>query len=270
MQKLDIHRDIITKLNYFQNESKIPNIIFHGPPGTGKKTIVFDFINNIYDNNNKKIKEFVMCVNCSHGKGIKFIREELKLFSKTNISFKNNDFKSIILLNADCLTIDAQSALRRCIELFTHTTRFFLVVQNRFSLLKPILSRFCEIYIPEQKIDTTFNLHQYKVNINAPYRTYRKKHTTLLKKQITDASFMQLKDIISLSESFYLKGFSAIDFIEYLENNKINIADDKKYEIIILFHKIKKEFRNEKHLLFIMFYFIYLRSDLDLENISFI
>jgi len=28
--------------------------------------------------------------------------------------------------------------------------------------------------------------------------------------------------------------------------------------------------RNEKILLFIMFYFIYLRSDLDLENISFI
>ena len=30
-------------------------------------------------------KSFVMYVNCSHGKGIKFIREELKLFAKTHI-----------------------------------------------------------------------------------------------------------------------------------------------------------------------------------------
>merc|ERR1711916_59 len=104
------------------------------------------------------------------GKGIKFIREDLKLFSKTNISFINNNFKTIILLNADCSTIDAQSALRRCIELFTHTTRFFLVVQNRFSLLKPILSRFCEIHVPEK-----VNFHNYIINKNNVYKNYRKK-----------------------------------------------------------------------------------------------
>ena len=270
MQKLDIHKDIITKLDYFYNESKIPNIIFHGPSGTGKKTIVFDFINKIYENDRDKIKEYVMCVNCSHGKGIKFIREDLKLFSKTNISFKNNNFKSIVLLNADCLTIDAQSALRRCIELFTHTTRFFLVVQNRFSLLKPILSRFCELYIPEQKIDNCANLHQLNLNNNSTYREYRKKNYVLFKKYINDNKDMDVNKIIQLSESYYLKGFSALDFIEYLENNKINISNDKKYEIIVFFYKIKKEFRNEKQLLFILLYFIFLRSDLTLENISFI
>ena len=47
-------------------------------------------------------------------------------------------FKSIILLNADKLTIDAQSALRRCIEVFNHTTRFFIIVEDRYKLLKPI------------------------------------------------------------------------------------------------------------------------------------
>jgi DNA polymerase III delta prime subunit len=270
MQKLDIHTDIIKKLDYFYTESKIPNIIFHGPSGTGKKTIVFDFINKIYGNNKDKIKEYVMCVNCSHGKGIKFIRDDLKLFSKTNISSKNNNFKSIILLNADCLTIDAQSALRRCIELFTHTTRFFLVVQNRFSLLKPILSRFCELYIPEKKIDNSSNLHQLNINNNSVYKTYKKKHYSSFKKMIGDSNLTNIHQIITLSENFYLKGYSAIDFIDYLENSKINISDNKKYEIIVFFYKIKKEFRNEKQLLFILFYSTFLRSDLNLENISFI
>ena len=266
METQDIHIDTFKKLDYFHKESKIPNIIFHGPSGSGKKTIVFDFIDKIYNYDKEKIKEYVMSVNCSHGKGIKFIREDLKLFSKTNISFINNNFKTIILLNADCLTIDAQSALRRCIELFTHTTRFFLVVQNRFSLLKPILSRFCEIHVPEK-----LNFHKYRINKNLVYKNYRKKNITSIKKYINENSFNDIKKIITLSENYYIKGFSCIDFIDFLNNNKIkNLDDDKKYEILIFFYKIKKDFRNEKILLFIMFYFVYLRSDLDLENISFI
>ena len=84
-------------------------------------------------------------MDCARGKGIKFIRDELKFFAKTNIHYSENKhlFKSIILYNADKLTIDAQSALRRCIELFSHTTRFILVVEDKFKLLNPIISRFC-------------------------------------------------------------------------------------------------------------------------------
>ena len=68
--------------------------------------------------------------------------------TKTNIQNKRGKFfKSIILFNADKLTTDAQSALRRCIERFSHTTRFFIVVEDKNKLLKPILSRFCNIYV---------------------------------------------------------------------------------------------------------------------------
>ena len=91
-----------------------------------------------------------MIVNCSHGKGIKFIREDLKFFAKANLQYNSNvKFKSILLLNADNLTNDAQSALRRCIEQFSLTTRFFIIVENKSRLLNPILSRFCEIFVPD-------------------------------------------------------------------------------------------------------------------------
>jgi DNA polymerase III delta prime subunit len=36
------------------------------------------------------------------------------------------------------LTIDAQSALRRCIEQFSFNTRFFIIIENKHKLLKPI------------------------------------------------------------------------------------------------------------------------------------
>ena len=72
-----------------------------------------------------------MYVNCAHGKGIKFIRDDLKFFAKTNIQGnKGILFKTIVLFNADSLTIDAQSAMRRCIESFSYNTRFFIVVEN--------------------------------------------------------------------------------------------------------------------------------------------
>ena len=163
---LQIHSEIKEKLNYFNKICKIPNIIFHGPSGSGKRTIVNDFIKNIYNNDKSIIKSLVCYVNCAHGKGIKFIREELKFFAKTHINSNGGDtFKSIILSNADNLTMDAQSALRRCIELFSHNTRFFIIVEDKYKLLKPILSRFCEIYIPEPIVNGLIvNLYKYNID----------------------------------------------------------------------------------------------------------
>jgi len=44
---LPIHQNIRQKLNYFYLQNKIPNIIFHGSSGCGKKTIVYEFIYKI-------------------------------------------------------------------------------------------------------------------------------------------------------------------------------------------------------------------------------
>ena len=142
------HDHIHAKLDYFIASKKIPNIIFHGASGSGKRTMLNTFLEKIYENDREKMKKHIMCVECSHGKGIKFIREDLKFFAKSHIQSNHGaNFKSIVLLNADSLTIDAQSALRRCIELFSHNTRFFIAVENKERLLNPILSRFCEIYV---------------------------------------------------------------------------------------------------------------------------
>ena len=47
--QIEIHKKIKEKLEYFYKVHKIPNIIFHGPSGSGKKTIVNNFIGNIYN-----------------------------------------------------------------------------------------------------------------------------------------------------------------------------------------------------------------------------
>ncbi len=199
-----IHEPIMEKLNFFYKTHKIPNIIFHGESGNGKKSVVNQFINLIYNNNTDRIKNYVMYVNCAHGKGIKFIREELKFFAKTHINSNGGDnFKSVILLNADKLTIDAQSALRRCIELFNHTTRFFIIVEDKYKLLKPILSRFCEIYIPEPVI------HKKEVNLYEHILTEEKQYTLLFAFNKVRKEFRNEKIIIMFILNFV---FLSLDY----------------------------------------------------------
>lgn len=275
---LNIHQPIIEKLEYFHKIRKIPNIIFHGPTGCGKRTIVNKFINIIYENNKEKIKNFVMHVNCAHGKGIKFIREELKFFAKTHIQSNGGDiFKSAVLLNADKLTIDAQSALRRCIELFSHTTRFFIIVEDKYKLLKPILSRFCEIYVPEP-IHNGEIINLYKYNLNKTFKLESTKTNRMdwlkrgFQKFISGEKKFLYDDLTNTSIKLYEKGYSGLDLIRLLE--KSNIFDDyicefKKHNLLFAFNKIKKEFRNEKIIIMFILNFIFLEKDYNLENMSF-
>ena len=256
---LEIHQAVKEKLNYFQSTHKIPNIIFHGPSGSGKRTIVNEFIHNIYHHDREKIKSLVMHVNCAHGKGIKFIREELKFFAKTHINSNGGDvFKSIVLLNADKLTMDAQSALRRCIELFSHNTRFFIIVEDKYKLLKPILSRFCEIYITEPLHHGQI-INLYKYNLNETFKLKEVKTTRMewlrkeLQKSIKKNS--SANEVILLSTKLYEKGYSGVDLFQYIDSPKCNeISLEKKYELLILFNRVRKEFRNEKLLILFIFY----------------
>ena len=273
---LDIHQSIKNKLNYFHEMHKIPNILFHGPTGSGKRTIVNEFIHKIYDNNREIIKSFVMYVNCSHGKGIKFIREELKFFAKTHINSNGgNTFKSVVLLNADKLTLDAQSALRRCIELFSHNTRFFIIAEDKYNLMKPILSRFCEIYIPEPVIDDKIiNLYQYNLNKIFNLSDLKQQKIEWLKRELIKSvnKKTSLEDLMLLCTKLYEKAYSALDIINLLENTNFLesiLSTEKRYELLICFNRVRKEFRNEKLLILFMLNFVFLSSELSLENISF-
>jgi len=278
---LNIHQSIIDKLKYFHGTHKTPNIIFHGQSGSGKRTIVNEFINMIYDNDKERIKSFVMYVNCAHGKGIKFIREELKFFAKTHINSNGGDiFKSIVLLNADKLTIDAQSALRRCIELFSHTTRFFIIVEDKYKLLKPILSRFCEIYVPEPSYNgSIINLYKYNLsktfkldNIRVQRMEWLKKELKKIESVVNENANKNNIDLLSLSVKLYERGYCGLDIIQLLENATFCefLKVDKRYELLFTFNKIRREFRNEKMLMLFMLHFLYINNTFQLENISFI
>jgi hypothetical protein len=208
-----------------------------------------------------------MYVNCAHGKGIKFIREELKFFAKTNTN--SGFFKSIILSNADKLTIDGQSALRRCIELFSHNTRFFIIVEDKYKLLKPILSRFCEIYLPLPIVNDVYtNLNKY--HVEEVYKFIKEKNKdTWLKKNLEKAKeYNTTNEFCNFSTNLYEKGYSALDLMDAIE--KMTMDETRKYQLLLTFNKVKREFRNEKLLILFILNFLFIKPDVSMENLSFI
>ena len=259
---LEIHPAIRKQLDAFYESKKIPHLIFHGASGTGKLTLVQDFIHRIYQGDKQKIKANVMTVNCSHGKGIKFIRDELKFFAKTNIQTNSGAlFKTILLINAHHLTIDAQSALRRCIELFSYNTRFFIVLENKNKLLNPILSRFCEIYVPEYvdpETSTIVNLHHYQLE--------RKYDVGPQHREMIDSRLLPLLEnrkiktaeyLAQVSEEFYGWGVSCLSLMDWLETHRTRWTPSEYANTVMCFHRIKTEFRCEKMLMFYMLDFAF-------------
>ena len=267
------------KLDFFLHSKKIPHIIFHGPSGTGKRTIVNQFLSNIYGNDKVKMKSNIMFVNCAHGKGIKFIREELKFFAKSNIQFNCGVmFKTIVLLNADFLTIDAQSALRRCIELFSFNTRFFIIIENKHKLLNPILSRFCDIYIPEtigsQK--TMINLHQHTIQQKYLFDNLKKDRMTTLCEKMSNYCLIKIesneithKDLVNVVTDLYECGYSCLDIIEWIKNDSDILEEKDKSAIVLVFYKIKSEYRCEKLLMLYILDYAFLRQNKEVKNIGF-
>jgi DNA polymerase III delta prime subunit len=171
--------------------------------------------------------------------------------------------------------MDAQSALRRCIELFSHNTRFFIVAEDKYNLMKPILSRFCEIYVPEPELNGQ-NINLYKHNLNEIFKMKDIKNQKLdsLKKDLLKSvnKKISLDDLILLCTKLYEKGYSALDILSLLENTKFLdtiINMEKRYELLICFNRVRREFRNEKILILFILNFLFLSSELSLENISF-
>jgi hypothetical protein len=256
---LNIHGKIREKLDAFCASKKIPHLLFTGAPGTGKRTMLFDFLHKIYNNDKANMKSNIMFVNCAHGKGIKFIREDIKFFAKMNIQLNRGVlFKSVVLLNADFLTIDAQSALRRCIEQFSMNTRFFLIVENKQKLLNPILSRFCEIYFPEYiqpENGEIMNLHQYHIQQknNAHYLNHIKDvHETKLVERMKAflISYSQIKpnEMTELVNELYNEGYSGLDLHKWIQKYS-GLSESYTTTISMIFHKIRSEYRCEKLLM---------------------
>lgn len=270
-------------LKRFVDNNCLPHLLINGGYGSGKKTILFNLIRYIYNNDSQLIKKYIMILNCTQDKGIRMIREDLKFFAKTNIpNIVFNDkhsvqYKVIVLLNAEYLTIDAQSALRRCMELYSKTSRFVMVVTKKEKILKPILSRVCDIFCPQPKIDNVLiNMNSYIANKNLDltnfYKSFNKKLSSSINQFIKNKNY-SLTNIYSFSKKLFNQSITKSKLINVLEKNKIITENLKIKDIIekkIILNKLCSYTRSDLLIIYYTLYLFLISSNLKLENVSFI
>lgn len=123
-------------------------MLFYGPPGTGKTSTVLALAKELYGP--ELMKSRVLELNASDERGIAIVREKVKDFARIAISNPSANsasqypcppYKIIILDEADSMTHDAQSALRRTMETYSRITRFCLICNYVTRIIDPLASR---------------------------------------------------------------------------------------------------------------------------------
>lgn len=144
---------IVETLQSYLNNDQLPNLIFYGPNGCGKTTIAkiivekylgryytscnMEVIGSIYRGKNvvtEKTDKKKNTDKSSDGPNIvNFIR-------KTSI-LPSNKCKIVTIYDFDCMTTEAQMALRRIIEIYSHKVRFIFICNHLNGLIEAIQSR---------------------------------------------------------------------------------------------------------------------------------
>lgn len=160
------HQEEINKLKTMSKDDSIPHIIFYGPDGSGKKTIIRLFLEMIYGKNINKLVDTEYNVTGSGNSNTQviikqsnyhiviepnnnnfdryLIQDVVKEYAKRiplNIFTANKSFKTVFINNVDNLSYYAQTSLRRTLEKYSGTCRFIMLSKSLSKVIDPLRSR---------------------------------------------------------------------------------------------------------------------------------
>lgn len=136
--------DVVKLLRNVIETGNMPHLLLYGPPGTGKTSSILAMAMELFGPN--IYFERVIELNASDERGINIVRNKIVNLAKTSIGYADPKypsppFKIIVLDEADAMTHEAQSALRKIMEDHSKITRFCFICNYINQIIDPINSR---------------------------------------------------------------------------------------------------------------------------------
>lgn len=149
--------EVISMLNRVVVNGNLPHLLLYGQAGTGKTSSVLAIAMELFGP--RVFRERVIELNASDERGINVVRTKIIDFAKISIGevdpkYPCPPYKIIILDEADAMTTEAQSALRKTIEDYSNITRFCFICNYINQIIEPIASRCVKIRF--KPINSTF------------------------------------------------------------------------------------------------------------------
>ena len=203
----------INILNNTIKTGELPHLLLYGGPGTGKTSSIIALCNQLFGST---VKDRVIELNASDERGINIIRTKIIPFAKTAIGSKDHrtlcpDYKIIILDEADAMTKEAQTALRKVMEDTSSITRFCFICNYINQIILPINSRCVKI--------------RFKPISDSDIKS---KITEISKKEKININESGIDALVEIASGDLRKGILLLQNIKYL--NKENISDVDIYD----------------------------------------
>lgn len=160
-------------------KGNLPHLLLYGPPGTGKTSLALALCRDLFHNADT-LKSRVLELNASDERGIKVVRDKIKNFAQRTIptgvkpvhgGAPPPPFKIVILDEADAITADAQTALRRTMEAHSRSTRFILICNYVSRIIAPLASRCAKFRfkaLPSEAMFSRLKHVAHEENVSVP------------------------------------------------------------------------------------------------------